>query len=69
MSQQFGSREGARGRATNAKIVLGAVVGAVGGLVATTVALGSFEFGILGAIGGGLFVMIGALVQSERGEV
>jgi hypothetical protein len=59
----FLSRKLAAGR-----VVAGAVLGALGGLVATAVALRSFEAGILGAVGGALAVMIGALALSERAE-
>jgi hypothetical protein len=48
------------------KLIVGAVAGAAGGLVATAVALRSFEAGILGAIGGALAVLLGAAVKLER---
>ncbi len=56
-------------RGVNAKIVLGAVLGAAGALLTTALALRSFEFGILAAIGGGLVGMFAALGQHERGDV
>jgi hypothetical protein len=51
------------------KIVAAAVVGAVGGLAATALMLGSLEFAIFGGIGGAVVAMIGALAQSEQAEV
>jgi hypothetical protein len=50
------------------KIVAAAFVGAVGGLVGTTLVLGSIEFGIFGAVGGAVVSMIGALAQVEHAE-
>ncbi len=53
-------------RAVVWKVVGGAFLGAAAGLAATALALRSFEAGILGALGGALFAMIGALVHLER---
>jgi hypothetical protein len=68
MSRQVLSQGPATGRGVTARVLLAALGGAAGGLVTTAVALRSFEFGILGAIGGALVVMIGALSQLERTE-
>jgi hypothetical protein len=51
-----------------AKVVGAALVGAVGGLATTALALGSPEFGIFGAVGGALASMIGVLSQLESAE-
>ena len=50
------------------KVVAAAAVGAAGGLAMTAVALGSFEFGIFGAVGGAVASMIGALAHLEPAE-
>lgn len=50
------------------KIAGAAVVGAAGGLLGTMVMLGSFEAGILAAIGGAIAMMIGAGMTLERTE-
>jgi hypothetical protein len=42
------------------------LIGAFGGLVITTLALGSFEFGIFGAIGGAVATTIAAAIRLER---
>jgi len=54
--------------AGSVKIVAAALIGAVGGLVVTAVALGSVEFAIFGGIGGAVASMIGALSQTEPDE-
>jgi hypothetical protein len=56
-------------RGVEVKIVLGALAGAAVGLLATTVVLRSFEFGILAAAGGALAGMFAALGKFERGDV
>jgi hypothetical protein len=50
------------------KVVLAALTGAVGGLVVTGVVLGSFVFGLFGAVGGAVFLSIATLAQVERAE-
>jgi hypothetical protein len=50
------------------RIVVAAVLGAAGGLVGTTVLLGSVEAGIVGAVGGAIALMIGALTRIERAD-
>src|SRR5262245_30480391 len=50
------------------KVVLAAVMGAVGGLVGTAAVLGSFELGLFGAVAGAVFTAIAALAQVERAE-
>jgi hypothetical protein len=52
----------------NIKIVLGALVGAAGGLVVTGLALSSFEFGLFGAMGGAVVSAIAAGAQVESAE-
>jgi outer membrane lipoprotein SlyB len=49
-------------------VVGAALAGVVGGLVGTALVLGSVEFGIFGAVGGGVASMIGALSQLEDHE-
>jgi len=51
-----------------AKVVLAALTGAVGGLVVTGAVLGSFVFGLFGAVGGAVALSIAALAQVERAE-
>jgi hypothetical protein len=51
-----------------AKVVLAALTGAVGGLVVTGAVLGSFVFGLFGAVGGAVALAIAALAQVERAE-
>ncbi len=51
------------------KIIAAAVIGALGGLTATVLILGSVEFGIFGGVGGALVAMIGTLAQFEPSEV
>ena len=50
------------------KVVLAALTGAVGGLVVTGAVLGSFVFGLFGAVGGAVALSIAALSQVERAE-
>jgi hypothetical protein len=50
------------------KIVAAAVMGAVGGFVATATVLRSVEFGILGGIGAAVVSMIAALAQVEQAD-
>jgi hypothetical protein len=70
MNQQVVSQARARAeRGVKATVVLGAGVGAVGGLLTTAVALKSFEFGIFGAVAGALAGMLGALARFERPDV
>jgi hypothetical protein len=52
-----------------AKIAGAGVLGALGGLVATAVALGSLEFGIFGAIGGAVATTIAAAIRVERASM
>jgi hypothetical protein len=58
----------ARNIPASVKIVAVAVTGAVGGLVATALALGSLEFAIVGGIAGAVSAMIIALPRVERAE-
>ena len=64
MSEGFLSR----GDVMNAsvKIVAAALAGAAGGLGMTALALGSFEFGIFGAIGGAVAAAIAAAIRVDR---
>jgi hypothetical protein len=48
------------------RVVMGAVVGAVGGMAMTAAALGSPEFGIFGGIGSAVAGAIAAAIQVER---
>jgi hypothetical protein len=50
------------------RIVAAALLGAAGAAAMTAAALGSFEFGILAAIGGGVATAIAAAIQVERSE-
>jgi hypothetical protein len=69
MSERVTSEDASTGQAVTARVILAALGGMVGGLVTTAVALRSFEFGILGAVGGALVVMIGTLTRLESAEV
>jgi hypothetical protein len=62
-------RSEALGRVPGAvRIVAASLAGAVGGLAVTAVMMGSFAFGLFGAIGAGVAMAIAAAIQVERSE-
>jgi hypothetical protein len=69
MTTHSSSRRGPAARlGTTGAVLLGACLGAAGGLAGTALILRSLEAGILGAAVGAVVAMVGALARAERAD-